>query len=246
MMQVLAGYDPSDPNCVDRPVPDYFATIEDGIVGLRIGVMREHHFPEGSDSATVERFDAALAVLEAQGAVLVDVSIPLYQEVCAAMMVTAGAEMGAYHLPDMVARWADYFAATRLGLGRGALMSGADYVQAQRVRRVGQQALAQLLTEVDVIATPTASTGATPYTEIFDPDAEPMALFEKVFTPYWDAVGNPVLVVPMGFTEGGMPLSLQLGGRPFDEATLLRVGRAYQSATDFHLRVPELATATLV
>jgi len=97
-----------------------------------------------------------------------------------------------------------------------------------------------------VIATPTAAAGATSYEEILDPDADPMALFEKVFTPYWDAVGNPALVVPMGFTGGGLPLSVQLGGRPFDEATLLRVGHAYQSATDFHLQVPELATATLV
>jgi aspartyl-tRNA(Asn)/glutamyl-tRNA(Gln) amidotransferase subunit A len=246
MLQVLAGYDPSDPNSVDRPVPDYFATIDDGVAGLRIGVMREHHFPEGSDPATAECFDAALATLETQGAVLVDVSIPYYLEVCAAMMITASAEIGAYHYPDMCARWGDYFAATRLTLGRGALSSGADYVQAQRVRRVGQHALAAMFADVDVIATPTASTGATSYAEIFDPGADPMALFEKVFTPYWDAVGNPAFVVPMGFTDGGLPLSLQLGGRPFDESTLLRVGHAYQSATDFHLQVPELASATFV
>jgi aspartyl-tRNA(Asn)/glutamyl-tRNA(Gln) amidotransferase subunit A len=191
-------------------------------------------------------FDAALAVLAEQGATLVDVSIPYYLEVCAALMVTASAEMGAYHYPDMTSRWGDYFAATRLGLGRGALASGADYVQAQRVRRVGQQALAGVFAAVDVIATPTAAAGASSYDEILDPDADPMALFEKVFTAYWDAVGNPALVVPMGFTGGGLPLSLQLGGRPFDEASLLRVAHAYQSTTDLHLQVPELATATLV
>jgi aspartyl-tRNA(Asn)/glutamyl-tRNA(Gln) amidotransferase subunit A len=246
MLDVLAGYDPSDPNAVTSVVAEHLTGIDDGIAGMRIGVMREFHFPEDSDPAAEIAFDLALDVLEAQGAELIDVSIPLYQEVVAAMMITASAEMGAYHLPDAQTRWDDYFTATRVGLARGAFATGADYVQAQRVRRVGQLALAQLYEEVDVIVTPTACAGATSYDDILDPDADPMALFATVFTPYWDAVGNPVLVVPMGFTADGLPLSLQLAGRPFEESTLVRVGRSYQSATDFHVRVPALAAGALV
>ena len=62
-----------------------------------------------------------------------------------------------------------------------------------------------------------------------------------IYTPYWDAVGNPALVVPMGFNGAGLPLSLQIGGKPFDEATILKVGDAYQTATDWHLAVPPIA-----
>jgi aspartyl-tRNA(Asn)/glutamyl-tRNA(Gln) amidotransferase subunit A len=245
MLQIIAGYDPSDPNCVDRPVPDYLTGIDAGLDGLRVGVMREHHFPDGADPAAAECFDEALRVLAEQGADLVDVTIPYYTEVGAAMMITASAEIGAYHNPDMRTRWHDYFAATRMMLGRGALATGADYVQAQRVRRVGQQALAEVFAGVDVIATPTAARGATRYSELLDPEGDPMALFEQVFTPYWDAVGNPVLVVPMGFTAERLPLSLQLAAAPFGESLLVRTGHAYQSCTEHHLQVPDLLAATL-
>ncbi len=109
------------------------------------------------------------------------------------------------------------------------------------MRRVGQEALAGVFAGVDVIATPTASIGAPFDVDFASSDEAFGDLMTKVHTFYWDAVGNPVLVVPMGFGEGGMPLSLQLAGRPFDEATLLRVGRTYQGATAWHTAVAELA-----
>jgi aspartyl-tRNA(Asn)/glutamyl-tRNA(Gln) amidotransferase subunit A len=243
MLQVLAGYDPSDPNSVDRPVPDCFASIDDGVAGMRIGVMREHHFVE-PDPGAEQAFDAAVTVLTELGATVVEVSIPYYAEVNAAAMLTMAAEAMAYHRNDMQERWTDYFARTREIVSWGILASAADYVQAQRVRRVGQHALAGVFTDVDVIVTPTASIGAPTY-ETCNADGI-MGVFGSIHTPYWDAVGNPALVVPMGFTDGGLPVSLQLAGKPFDEATLLRTGNAFQSATDWHLRVPELAAAVAV
>jgi aspartyl-tRNA(Asn)/glutamyl-tRNA(Gln) amidotransferase subunit A len=244
MMQVLAGYDASDPNCVDRAVPDYFAAIEDGIAGMRIGVMREHHFPEGSDPAAEAAFDVAVAQLAELGATVVDVSIPYYAEVSAAAMITMAAEAMAYHHNDMQTRWNDYFERTREIVAWGTFASAADYVQAQRVRRVGQQALAAMFADVDVIATPTASMGAPTYDEISEGGI--MAVFGAIHTAYWDAVGNPVLVVPMGFTEGGLPVSLQLAAAPFAEATLVRTGHAFQQSTDWHQQVPALAAAIAV
>jgi aspartyl-tRNA(Asn)/glutamyl-tRNA(Gln) amidotransferase subunit A len=240
MLQVLAGYDASDPNSVDRTVPDYFADIERGIAGLRIGVMREHHFLQ-PDPGTEAAFDAAIAQLRDLGATVVDVSIPYYQEVNAAGMLSMAAEAMAYHRNDLRERWADYFARTREIVTWGVLASAADYVQAQRVRRVGQQALAEVFEEVDVVATPTASIGAPTYERIGSDGA--LGMFGSIHTSYWDAVGNPVLVVPMGFTDGGLPVSLQLAAAPFAEATLLRTGHAYQSATDWHRRVPDMVSA---
>ncbi|HEY3673009.1 MAG TPA: amidase [Acidimicrobiia bacterium] len=240
MLQVIAGYDPSDPNCVDRPVPDYAATLEGGVAGLRIGVMHEGHFPDGSDPNALTAFDDALAELASLGAELVEVNIPYYGEVVAACMITMLSEAYAYHRNDMVSRWGDYYERTRGLVSWASLIQSNDYVQAQRVRRVGQEALAGVFAGVDVIATPTASIGAPYEVDFASTDKAFGDLMTKVHTFYWDAVGNPVLVVPMGFGDGGMPLSLQLAGRPFDEATLLRVGRAYQGATTWHTAVAEL------
>jgi aspartyl-tRNA(Asn)/glutamyl-tRNA(Gln) amidotransferase subunit A len=139
----------------------------------------------------------------------------------------------------MRSRWDDYFKGTRDFAARGALVSGADYVQAQRVRRVAQRALQGLFGEVDAILSPTAGTGALAYDEKDElPNLD--RLLDYMFTSYWDATGNPALSIPMGFTEGGLPLSLQIAARPFEESVALRLGDAYQRATDWHLRIPPL------
>jgi aspartyl-tRNA(Asn)/glutamyl-tRNA(Gln) amidotransferase subunit A len=160
--------------------------------------------------------------------------------------VTLCAEALAYHMPDLQSRWTDYFSTTRLRVIQGALASSADFVQAQRVRRVAVKALARLLETVDVVVTPTASRGATPYDEETGGLVEAGGgLFQFVHTSYWDAVGTPALVMPMGFTADGLPLSLQMGGRPFDEATLITAGDAFQSVTEWHRQVPALVTSAV-
>jgi aspartyl-tRNA(Asn)/glutamyl-tRNA(Gln) amidotransferase subunit A len=171
----------------------------------------------------------------------VEVSLPLYEETVAALQVTMGSEALAYHRQDMQGRWGDYFAGTRNWVVMGALASGADYVQAQRLRRVTQHKLAQLFSDVDAIVMPTTALPSPSYSDL---DSLMEKVFGTIFTPYWDAVGNPALVVPMGFTESGLPLSLQIAGRPFDEPALLKVGDAYQSVTDWHRRVPPIVTDT--
>jgi aspartyl-tRNA(Asn)/glutamyl-tRNA(Gln) amidotransferase subunit A len=238
MLQILAGYDPSDPDCIDRPVPDYVSELSGSLSGMRIGVEHVHHFPSDSDPLARERFDAAVAVLQELGATTVDVSLPYFAETNAAMMLTMPAEALAYHREDMRSRWNDYAAGTRQWVAMGALVSGADYVQAQRVRRTVQRELATLFESVDAIVTPTAVCGALKYAEL--EDAGISKLMGRMFTSYWDAVGNPALVVPMGFTSSGLPLSLQIAGRPFEESTILCIGDAYQRTTDWHLQIPPL------
>jgi aspartyl-tRNA(Asn)/glutamyl-tRNA(Gln) amidotransferase subunit A len=208
---------------------------------MRIGVVREHHFPEHSDPALGNTFDAAIAVLTEQGATVVEVTLPYWQEMITADVITMCCEALAYHRTDLTGRWQDYFVTTRAMMVTGAMVSGADYVQAQRVRRVAQDALARLFDTVDVIACPTAAVGAPRFEEMTGPDgqADLGAMFSVIHTPYWDSVGNPVLAVPMGFTADGMPLSLQLAGPVFGEAVILRAGDAFQQRTDWHLRVPE-------
>lgn len=240
MLNCLAGYDPSDPSSSQRPVPDYTSGLDGSLAGTRVGVMRASHFADGDDPDITAAFEAAVAKLVELGAEVTEIAIPYYDEVIGAGLVTMACEALAIHRNDMSSRWADFFRTTKEIVAWGALVSGADYVQAQRVRRVGQRALARVFDEVDVVVTPTATMGSPTYKDIAEKGA--MGLLSQVHTSYWDAVGNPVLAVPIGFTDSGLPLSMQFSGRPFEEATILRAGDAYQAATDWHLRVPDLAT----
>jgi aspartyl-tRNA(Asn)/glutamyl-tRNA(Gln) amidotransferase subunit A len=239
---VVAGYHPSDESCVDRPVDDYLRALSGDLSGVRIGVVRALVDPPGADPALRACFQSAIGVLESLGAHVIDVELPLYDEVTMAMMVTMASEALAYHRTDMQHRWDDYFVGTRTTIALGALMSATDFVQAQRVRRVALRQLADLYSQVDIVVSPTAAIGA-PTREDLDPKRS-MDLLHLINTGYWDATGNPVLVVPMGFTGAGLPLSLQMSARPFEEALLCRAGDAYQSATDWHLRVPPLMDQT--
>jgi aspartyl-tRNA(Asn)/glutamyl-tRNA(Gln) amidotransferase subunit A len=244
VLEVIAGRHPSDPDSVDAP---FTAPGFDGeLSGLRIGLVRDNHFADGCDPALAGAFDAAATVLAKQGATLEEVTLPYWHEMISATMITMGCEALAYHRDDLVTRWSDYYAATRATMITGATVSGADYVQAQRVRRVAQDAIGRVFETVDVIACPTTSTGAPRFDALTRPDGrfDITELFGRIHTPYWDALGNPVLAVPMGSTAAGLPLSLQLAGPAFGEATILRVGDAFQQHTDWHLRAPELATST--
>lgn len=243
-LAAIAGPDDRDPSAAVVPVPDLLAELDGSLVGLRVGVERANHLADGDDPAVAPAFEAAVAVLEELGATLVEVELPHYGPVSTAMMITSKCEALAYHMADMRSRLQDYGRGMRELQPLGALFSGADYVQAQRVRRVGQRALAELFREVEVVATPAASRVGPAYDELLSGGL--MSALRGVHTQYWNAVGNPALVVPMGFNNDSMPLSLQLGGRPFEERVLVRAGDAYQRATDWHLRVPPLAQPALL
>lgn len=169
-----------------------------------------------------------------------EVTLPLYDEVTTALWVMMAAEALAYHHNDLTTKWEDYYALSRANISRGALSSGSDYVQAARVRRVAQEMLAHTFENVDLVATPTSAIGALSHEAMLERRLG--TFFKTVFTGYWDAVGNPALALPMGFTDDGLPLSLQLGARPFQEAAALKAGDAYQTRTDWHLRLPGLLT----
>jgi aspartyl-tRNA(Asn)/glutamyl-tRNA(Gln) amidotransferase subunit A len=242
VLEVIAGHHASDPDCADAPFAAGPALPD--LSGLRVGVVTENQISELADPALRPAFEAAAAVLAAHGAEVREVRLPYWPEMVTANIVTMVAEALAYHHGDLGARWGDYFAMTRSFIARGALISGADYVQAQRVRRVAQQALGDLFSEVDLIATPTAQAGAPTYEALGERGRSGISsLMGLVNTGYWDCVGNPVLALPMGFTADGMPLSMQLAAPPFGEAAALRAGQVYQEHTGWHLRQPALVGA---
>ncbi len=240
MLNAMAGYDSSDACAADEPAEAYDAGLDADLSGLTIGLDRLAGKTPVRDPAVDTALDEAVAALTALGARVIEVELPLWAELNAATRVTSRSEAFAYHAPDLRSRWSDYFQATRTGVGAAVAFTGADYVQAQRVRRVGQKAVGALFEQVDLVITPTSSVAGWKVDEL---DLM-MERFGAMHTGYWNAVGNPALVVPMGFSgepgSGGLPLSLQIVGKPFAEALVLRAGDAYQQVTDWHLQLPPI------
>lgn len=236
MLTVLAGYDASDATSVDRPVDDYLTGLTGDLTGVRIGLdTLRVHSGDAWDPALDAIIEQTVKVLESAGATVVPIELPLYAELKTATMTGLCAEAYAYHRPDLQSRWPDFATGTRNTVIAGALVSGGDYVQMQRVRRVGQRKVAELFTEVDLILTPTTSVPAPLITESKLADVMP-----GLHTPYWNATGNPAMSVPAGFNADGLPLGMQIIGRPFDEASVLAAGHAYQLRTDAHLLLPSV------
>jgi aspartyl-tRNA(Asn)/glutamyl-tRNA(Gln) amidotransferase subunit A len=238
MLAVMAGFDPRDPTAAQVPVPDYTAALTGQMQGLRIGIPASYFFdvPE-LDAEVKAAVLEGIKVLEQAGAVVREVTIPHAEVAKNAINLIWASEGFAYHKHDLQTRWELYGRYTRTILARGALYSGPDYVQAQRVRTYFLKTVARVMTDVDVLVTPTTTTPAEKTSEI---DMQ-RRLMGPTFTGMWNLIGLPALALPCGFSSTGLPLSMQIVGKPFDEATVLRVGDAYQSAVDFQLQVPPIA-----
>jgi aspartyl-tRNA(Asn)/glutamyl-tRNA(Gln) amidotransferase subunit A len=243
MIAVMAGPDPSDPNCIDLRDPVWPDTLATSLVGLTIGVDRVNHLTvDGVEPAAVAAFEAALRVLAAAGAEVIEVEIPHYELMRAAGTVTSRGEASSYHRTDLSQRWSEYGVHTSKATSMGTLVSGADYVQAQRVRAFCNAALAEMMAPLDAIVTPMAGIGA-PLLEGLDHRS---FMEWPVFSQFWNPTGLPALAIPMGRTPDGLPLSMQIAGKAQAEATVLTVAHAYQAATDWHLAKPAFDASLLV
>lgn len=235
MLQAMAGYDASDPLCVDSAIPDYVAALDGSVEGLHIGVERANHLgAAGIDAAAVDAFEAAVQVLEKAGAKVTEVTIPQYDDLKTACVVVALSEAFTLQRSNLQQRWFDFGHETRLLLAAGALFTAADLVQARRVIDTARRQVDAIFGGVDVIAMPTIGVGALP----LDGLSFLTLMAAPAFTQVWDGLRHPVISVPMGFTNDKLPLGLQLAGRNWDEATLLRAADAYQRRTDWHLQLP--------
>jgi aspartyl-tRNA(Asn)/glutamyl-tRNA(Gln) amidotransferase subunit A len=204
--------------------------------GLRVGAVRADHFGPAADPSAEPCFDAVLGVLAELGAEVREAELPLYRATRAAGLAVIQAEGFAYHRTNLAERWTDFFDTTREMLGFGALLSGADYVQAQRVRAAARRGTARLFEDHDVVVTPTLTIGSPAYGPDLSVDVSSM--LDTIHTGYWNCVGSPALAIPMGFTATGLPLSFQIAGAPFHDHLVTDVGEAIQRATDWHRRTP--------
>ena len=226
MLQAIAGYDPRDPTTSRAPVPDYTVSLSEDVKGLKIGVPRHFFY---SDDPRVSReslatVDAALKAFGILGAHVQEVTVPSLQYAGAAQQVIMLSEAFAYHERNFRSRPQDFGEIMRARLRVGGLFTSADYVQSQRVRNVIKREFAEVLQKVDVVASPTMSTPAARFDEI-EPLNPPRA---PSFTGPYNLTGMPAISVPCGFTPSGLPVGLQIAGKPFDEPTVLRAAYAYQ------------------
>ena len=173
-------------------------------------------------------FDQAARALRDAGAVVEDVSLPAYDLFNACGRTILIAEGFAVHEPDLQTRLADYGAITVQRLALGAAISGADLTQAFRLRRELTDAVNAVLGRYDALITPSALAVAPRFDAIADPNISRLAPMQTI--PF-NVTGHPAMSVPTGRGEGGLPLSLQIVGRPFDEAMVLRIGRAVERST---------------
>ena len=234
LLQAMAGHDPADPASSRAPVDDYLAPLARDIRGVRIGVPRAYFF-ESIDPEIERAFEEALETLRRLGAEVRDVQIPSLHATHSFLLILM-AEAFAYHERDIRQHPELYGDVLRERILTGALVTAAEYTQAQRIRAQICRETADVLRDVDVLVTPTALKPATPFTVAHDPELA----FPKSNMPPFNLTGLPTLALPCGFSSSGLPLSLQLSGRPFDEGMVVRVGHAYEQATTWHTRRPPL------
>src|SRR5579872_4512585 len=224
-LQVLAGHDPQDAASADIPVPDYRADLEKGVAGLRIGIPRA--FFANAPAITWEAtagIDRTASQLRAAGAMVEDVELPDYALFSAAGRVIMMAEAFAIHEADMQTRLLDYGEITAGRFVLGAAVTAADYINALRARRELTDAVNAVLSRYDGLLTLSALNTAPR----FDQPTDSLSSASPIQTIPFNVTGHPAISVPTGLGASGLPLGVQIVGRPVDEPMVFRIGRAVE------------------
>jgi aspartyl-tRNA(Asn)/glutamyl-tRNA(Gln) amidotransferase subunit A len=242
IMSVIAGADPKDPTCATNPVPDYEAALNGDLRGLRIGLPSNYFF-DGADAPVVAAVEQAAEVLRARGASITRLALPLMDAVSAYVAIISRVEGATIHATWMRDRAADYAAHLSGRLYPGYAIPGTYYVEAlSRRGPILQEFAKQVFAQVDVLLTPTIATCLPTLAET-DIDHGPAGT-EKRFmalsgnTRPFNYLGLPAISVNAGFDPHGLPIGLQIAGRPFAEARLLQIADAYQRDTEWHRPIP--------
>jgi aspartyl-tRNA(Asn)/glutamyl-tRNA(Gln) amidotransferase subunit A len=260
LLEVIAGHDPADSTSVDRPVPLYSEALTGDVKGVRLGIPKEY-FVRGMQPEVELAVRTAIRALEKNGAVIEEISLPHTEYAVAVYYIVATAEASSnlarydgmryghsVHAKDltdtyMISRQEGFGAEVkrRIMLGTYALSAGyydAYYLKAQRVRTLIKQDFDEAFKHCDVIVTPTAPTTAF---KLAAKIQDPLQMYlSDIYTISINLAGLPALSLPCGFDQAGMPIGMQIVGKHFDEATILRVGHAYEQATEWSKRKPDL------
>src|SRR5204862_5872627 len=233
-LEALAGYDPNDAGSLSRAIPRYRRALADDLRGLKIGVLRYHweeDIPASDDSRRA--MDAALDVLRRLGAELEECRVRPLGSYFDVKIIIAESEIFSVHQKNLVARPKDFGADFHARVLPSVLFTANDYVQATREHRRMLVEMEPLFSRFDAFVT--AGMGDAPRTA----DYRSVAFWQKPsLLTAWNVTGQPVLMLPNGFGRNGLPLGMQIVGRPFGEETILRVGHAYERAPSWGTRRP--------
>ena len=244
MLKAIAGHDPYDSTTSDSPVPDYTESIDGGVRGLRIGLPSEMFDPDILDGEVNELVMRAVAVLEELGASAEEMSLPTSAGSGAVFIATADVDSAAYHSDWLRSRGDLYDWNTRTRLESASLEPAWAYIKALRIREKLRREMLKALEKYDVLVMPT---GPVPAPDIAASTGKAGGYYQgesdlarRRYTSPAPLAGLPAISIPCGFSQRGLPVGLQIIGRAFDEATLFKMGQAYESATDWHNMNPEI------
>ncbi|MDQ8728869.1 amidase [Bradyrhizobium sp. LHD-71] len=240
ILNAIAGNDPADPASAKGQARDFTAGIDLGVKGLRIGVVR--HFWERDLTVHAEvpaAMAAAISTFREMGAIVEDVALRPLQSYSDVKIVTAESELFSLHLPELIARPEQFGQDFRARSLAACLFTAEDYVRASRERRAILAEMHPLYRRYDLFLT--ANTSAAPRLDRHDT----LSFWTRPnLTSPFNCTGGPALAILCGFTNEGLPLSMQIAGRPFDDARVLRAGHAFERATGFYRRRPSLVPGT--
>ncbi|MFD2236544.1 amidase [Aureimonas populi] len=246
VLQLIAGPDPADPTTAHIPVPDYRAACERPVRGMRLGVP-ERFYTEGLHAETERVFGQALDLFRAEGVEIVPLALPDQARLSAAGQILLAVEAAAFHRQWLKERPQDYGAQVRARLENGLAVPAVTYLEALRWRGL---ALAEHIRAVSGVDAFIAPVSATPSPTIAEsdvggaPGAEAVIQAVTRFMRPVNYLGLPALALPAGFTGAGLPVGVQIVGRPFEEDTILALGAGFQRASDHHKALPPLPGGT--
>lgn len=237
LLDLIAGHDPADPGSCNRAAGGYTARLKQDLKGMRIGVIRHYYTQDmQADAEMAAGIEAALEVFEQLGATVQEVRTAPLEEFVACNRILLTAEAFAIHESWMRERPQDYGALARERIMAGMFVRAADYINATRVRRKLTAQFHALFDTVDVMVTLSSMDPACRIDDI----KEIERTYPRQARMPFNVTGSPAISVPSGFSQAGLPLSIQLVGKPFDEARLYQLAYAYEQATPWHERRPTL------
>src|SRR5579862_4844701 len=237
MLQVIAGFDPQDPGSEDRPVPNFTAALGQGVQGMRLGLVEGWHDAPGAHPDLGPAIAEAVATLERLGATVEPAKLSSLRDYTDCKTTISIAELYTIHEQDIRTRPQDFGRILRNRVLPGALIRAEDYQAALRWRTALVREQHAAFKQFDALITAGARNIADPA----KPDNPDRLVTAPSITMPFSVSGVPAIAIPCGFSQAeDMPLSLQIAAAPFQETTVLRLAHAYQQATDWHRRHPEL------